>query len=99
MVGFESIFEKRLRLGKLCNGSHLYKNSYNVLDFLKIFHVLKVFGVCFESVWCLFYKDVCFESEQATKNVSTYSKFFCLFLISFDISILPWIGKKPYLWM
>ena len=45
VVGFKSIFEKRLHLGKLCNDSRLYKNAYKVLDFLKIFHVLKVFGV------------------------------------------------------
>ena len=45
VVVFESIFEKRLRLGKLCNDSRLYKNAYKVLNFSKIFHVLKVFGV------------------------------------------------------
>ena len=33
VVGFESIFEKRLCLGKLCNDSRLYKNEYKVLDF------------------------------------------------------------------
>ena len=52
---FESIFEKCLRLGKLCNDSRLYKNAYKVLDFLKIFHVLKVFGV-FENL-LVFFKD------------------------------------------
>ena len=45
MVDFECIFEKSLRLGKHCNDSRLYKNAYKVLDFLKIFHVLKVFSV------------------------------------------------------
>ena len=42
VVGFESIFEKRLRLGKLCNDSRLYKNVYKVL-------VLKIVqrDVCF----------------------------------------------------
>ena len=33
LVGFESIFEKRLYLGKLCNDSRLYKNVYKVLGF------------------------------------------------------------------
>ena len=54
VVGFESIFEKRLRLDKLCNDSRLYKNAYKVLDFLKIFHVLKVFGV-FEKMFVFEY--------------------------------------------
>ena len=45
VVGFESIFENRLRLGKLCNDSRLYKNAYKVLDFWKCFMFLKVFGV------------------------------------------------------
>ena len=53
VVGFESIFEKRLRLGKLCNDSRLYKNAYKVLDFFE--NIL-----CFESVWCVL-KKVCFE--------------------------------------
>ena len=58
---FESIFEMRLRLGKLCNDSRLYKNVYKVLDFWKYF---------IESVGA--FKKVCmFEDEQATKNVST----------------------------
>ena len=73
MIVFESIFEKCLHLGELCKDSRLYKNVYKVLDFLKIFHVLKVFGV--------FEKMFCFEDEQATKNVSTYSKVFVLFLL------------------
>ena len=47
VVGFESIFEKRLRLGKLCNDSRLYKNVYKVFDFLKIFHEsIGVFEIC-----------------------------------------------------
>ena len=51
---FESILKRRLRLGKHCNSSRLYKNVYKVLDLLKMFHVfeslfLKVFGVCFEN--------------------------------------------------
>ena len=68
VVGFESIFEKNLRLGKLCNDSRLYKNAYKVLDFLKIFHVLKVFGV-FEKMGC----------EKATKNVLPTQKSFVHF--------------------
>ena len=42
---FESIFEKCLRLGELCNDSRLYKNVYKVL-------VLKIVqrDVCFEHV-------------------------------------------------
>ena len=67
-----------------------------------------MFGVCFESVWRVFVlkvfvlkvsKDVCFESEQATTNVLPTKKVFVHFLLSFDIAILPLIGKKPYLWM
>ena len=37
VVDFESIFEKRLRLGKFCNDSRLYKNAYKVLEFEKYF--------------------------------------------------------------
>ena len=32
VMSFESIFEKRLHLGKLCNYSRLYKNAYKVFD-------------------------------------------------------------------
>ena len=71
VVGFESIFEKLLRLGKLCNDSRLYKNVYKVLDFWKYF--MKSVGA--------FKKVFMFEDEKATKNVSTYSKFFVLFLL------------------
>ena len=33
LVCFESMFEKRLHLGELCNDSRLYKNAYQVLTF------------------------------------------------------------------
>ena len=33
VVVFESIFEKRLCLGKLCNDSRFCENVYKVLDF------------------------------------------------------------------
>ena len=46
---FESIFEKCLSLGKLCNDSRLYKNVYKVLTFENI---------PFESVGVL--KDILF---------------------------------------
>ena len=89
VVVFESIFEKRLRLGKLCNDSRLYKNVYKVLDFWK--YLMESVGA-FEKVFV-------FEDEQATRKILLYSKVFCSFLSSFDITILPLIGKKPYLWM
>ena len=89
MVGFESIFEKRIRLGKLCNDSRLYNNVYKVLEFWKYF---------MESVGAL-EKVFVFEDEKATRNILPYSKAFCSFLSSFSIAILPLIGKKPYLWM
>ena len=63
MVGFESIFEKFLCLGELCNDSRLYKNAYKVFDFLKIFHVLKVFSI-FEKMF-----NLKMDCEQATKNI------------------------------
>ena len=75
VVGFESIFEKRLRLGKLCNDSRLYKNAYKVLGFLKIFHVLKVFDV-FEKMFVLK-----MDWEQATKNVLPTQKSFIHFFL------------------
>ena len=75
-MGFESIFEKRLRLGKLCNDSRLYKNAYKVLDFWKIFHVLKVFDVFEKMFVCL--KMDC---EQATKNVLPTQKSFVHFFL------------------
>ena len=45
---FESIFEKFLRLGELCNDSRLYKNVYKVLTFENI-SFLKVL-VCLKDV-------------------------------------------------
>ena len=33
VIGFESIFEKCLRLGELCNDSRLYKSAYKMLTF------------------------------------------------------------------
>ena len=77
VVGFESIFEKCLHLGKLCNDSRLYKNAYKMLNFLKIFHILKVFGV-FEKMF-VFLKMDC---EQATTSVLPTQKKVCvLFLL------------------
>ena len=70
-MGFESIFEKCLHLGKLCNDSRLYKNVYKVLDFWKYF--MESVGA-FEKVFVL-------EDEQETRNVSTYSKVFVIFLL------------------
>ena len=55
VIYFESIFEKFLHLGKICNDSRLYKNAYKVLT-LKIFQ---------ESVGVL--KDVCFEKFMSKK--------------------------------
>ena len=53
MIGFESVFEKCICLGELCNDSHLYKNVYKVLSFGKYFMFESV-GVfercCFENV-------------------------------------------------
>ena len=36
VISFESIFEKCLHLGELCNDSRLYKNVYNVFTFENI---------------------------------------------------------------
>ena len=51
------------------------KNVYKDVDlFENVFDVCKMFGnvcVCFENC-----KGICFESEQSTRNVSTYSKVF-----------------------
>ena len=46
-----------------------------------------------------FEKVFVFEDEQATKNVSTYSKSLCSFPPPLDVVIFPLIGKKFYLWM
>ena len=75
------------------------KNVYKVLIFWKNFQVWKLFfesvGVCFENS-----KDVFgFEVEQATRNNLPTYKSFVHFFLSFDIAILPLIGKKPYLSM
>ena len=82
VVNFESFFEKRLRLGKLCNDSRFGKNVYKVLNFWKYLN-----GKC----WCIWKKCLCFEYEQATKNVSTYSKVFCsspsLILLSYHLLV------------
>ena len=43
---FESIFEKRICLGKLCNGSRLIRTYTKCWTFENI--------SCFESVWCVF---------------------------------------------
>ena len=53
---FESIFEKCLRLGELCNDSRLYKNAYKILTFENI---------SFESVGVFerYFQDGC---EKAT---------------------------------
>ena len=75
------------------------KNVYKVLIFLKMFSSLKdVFesvGVCFENS-----KDV-FGLKMRKKLGTFYllKSLSCLFTLSFDIVILPFIGKKPYLWM
>ena len=47
-VVFESILKRRHRLGKLYNGSRLIRTYTKCWTFLKIFHVLKVFGVCLQ---------------------------------------------------
>ena len=60
VLGFESIFEKCLRLGELCNNSHLYKNAYKVLTFENIsFENVSVFERCFKDVFvkCVFESD------------------------------------------
>ena len=63
-MGFESIFEKCLRLGKLCNDSHIYKNAYKVLTLENIsFESVGVFEICFEN-----------GCEQATMNVLLLKK-------------------------
>ena len=51
VVVFKSIFEKRLRLGKHCNHSRLYKNVYKSVDPLKMSSSLKD---VFESVGVMF---------------------------------------------
>ena len=77
MVVFEIFLKMRLRLGKLCNGSRLVRMYIKCWTFENI--------SCFESVCCVFVlkvsKDVRFESEKATKNVSTYSKVFVHFFL------------------
>ena len=52
VISFESIFEKCLHLGELCNDSRLYKNVYKVLTFENIsFESVGVFErCCFENV-------------------------------------------------
>ena len=46
VIGFESIFEKCLRLGELYNDSRLYKNAYKVLTFENISFESVVFKGC-----------------------------------------------------
>ena len=99
MVGFESIFEKRLCLGKLCNGSRFVRTYTKCWTFENILCFEKyVFFKCLVFVLKMS-KDVCFENEQATKNISTYSKSLCSSPPPLDVFILPLIGKKLYLWM
>ena len=89
MIGFESIFEKCLHLGELCNDSRLYKNVCKVLTFENIsFESVGVFGRCFE--------DGC---EQATMNILPTQKGLSSFPPPLDVVILPLIDKNPYHWM
>ena len=79
VVIFESVFEKRLCLGKVCNDSRLYKNAYKELCLLKMFQ-LKVFGV----------KNVFIVSKRATRSESTHSKGLrCSFPPPLDVVISP----------
>ena len=91
MVVFESIFEKRLRLGKLCNGSRFVRTYTKCWTFENI--------SCFESVWCVFVRMFVLKVSKQLRTFLPTQKSFIHFLLSFDIAILPLIGKKPYLWM
>ena len=90
VIGFESIFEKSLRLGELCNDSRLYKDVYKVLTFENIsFESVGVFERCFEN-----------GCEQASHyEHPTYSKGLCSFPPPLDVVILPLIDKNPHRWM
>ena len=63
--------------------------------FLKEFGVLKVFFVLKVFVLKVFVLKM---TKQLRTSLPTQNSF-VHFLLSFDISILPLIGKKPYLWM
>ena len=71
VMGFESIFEKFLHLGEICNDTRLYNNAYKVLIFENI--SLESVGV-FER--CL--KICC---EQENMNVLPTQKVLVLFLL------------------
>ena len=74
MIGIESIFEKCLCLGELCNGYHLYKNAYKVLTFENI--SIESVGV-FVSVSA----EMVLVCEQATTSVLPTQKVLVLFLL------------------
>ena len=85
VVGFESIFEKRLRLGKLCNDSRFYKNAYKVLDFWKYFMFWKRL-VCLKR--CLFWRWI----------VSKQLRMFYLLKSLLFISLFP-LTLLSYHWL
>ena len=71
VIVFESIFEKCLRLGELCNDYRLYKNVYKVLTFESIsFESVGVFERCFEN-----------GCEQAITSVLPTQKVFAYLLL------------------